>query len=173
MTFDVFDYTYNGIEFSVLFDIGSKPYFRIIFIKKRTELFLILDIKNGYYLDAFLGDKLDILKRMLEIHGGRVEFSTNVFFSKFNEKIPSTISRKELKLITISKIYKCEESEKVYIKYLQPWDEYPWLKKNVSPENREKTRVLYPEIYENIKEKNVSVFYTDRPKESTRKGFRI
>jgi len=31
-------------------------------------------------------------------------------------------------------------------------------------ENREKTRLLYPEIYEKIKDKNISVFYTDKEK---------
>ena len=39
---------------------------------------------------------------------------------------------------------------------MRNWDEYPELGKHVTKENREKTRLLYPEIYERIKEKNIS-----------------
>lgn len=44
------------------------------------------------------------------------------------------------------------------------WDKYPELGKHATKENREKTRLLYPEIYEKIKDKNISVFYTDKEK---------
>jgi len=49
---------------------------------------------------------------------------------------------------------------------LRDWDKYPKLCKNVSTKNREKTRLLYPDIYETIKDKNISVFYTDKNPES-------
>ena len=46
-TYDVFDYNHNGIEFSVMFDVNCVPY-KLIFIKKRSTQYLILDIITGY-----------------------------------------------------------------------------------------------------------------------------
>lgn len=161
MTFDVFDYLHNGIEFSVLFDIASKPFYKLVFIKKRSDLHLIFDVKTDYYINTFLGEKLAILLQMLELTNGMTAFSTNKFFEEFNNKIPPIVSKKQIQRASISKIYKCEESDKIYIKEMRNWDKYPLLGKNVTEENREKTRLLYPDIYEEIKDKNVSVFYTN------------
>ena len=158
-TYDVFDYTHNGIEFSVMFDVNEP--FKLTFIKKRSALYLILDVSTDYEINTYLGDKLQILKDMLELKDGTTKFSTNKFFEEFNQRIPHAISNREISKSTLSRVYNCEESEKIYIKELRDWDKYPHLEKHATPENREKTRLLYPEIYENIKDKNISVFYTD------------
>lgn len=160
-TYDVFDYVHNGIEFSVMFDVNCQP-FKLTFIKKRSTLYLILDVQAGYQINTYLGEKLQILRDMLELKDGKTKFSTNQFFEEFNLKIPKVISEKKISKATLSRVYHCEESEKVYIRELRDWDKYPLLEKHATPENREKTRLLYPEIYENIKNKNISVFYTDK-----------
>ena len=163
-TYDVFDYVHNGIEFSIMFDVNCQP-FKLIFIKKKSLLYLILDVTVGYQINTYLGDKLQILKDMLELKNGKRQFSTNKFFEEFNNKIPFVISEKKLSKAVLSRIYNCEESEKIYIRELRNWDQYPSLGKHVTFENREKTRLLYPEIYECIKNKNISVFYTDKEKQ--------
>ncbi|WP_353050273.1 DUF6037 family protein [Bacillus sp. ISL-47] len=66
---------------------------------------------------------------------------------------------------TIAAIYQFEEKDKVYIKEIRNWDNYPHLNKSCSLENKEKTRLLYPDLYEEIKDKNISVFYTDKKRE--------
>lgn len=167
-TYDVFDYKHNNIDFSVLFDIQSEPNYTLIFIKKKSDLFLELKIATDFSLNTYLGDKLAILLKMLELSYGRTRFSTSEFFKEFNEKIPKTISQKFLSKTTLTKIYQCEEANNVYIKELRDWTQYPLLNKSVRPENREKTRLLYPEIYESIKDKNISVFYTDKPSKKQR-----
>lgn len=95
-------------------------------------------------------------------HNGKVTFSTNNFFEEFNANIPHAISKKTISPSTLSKIYECEEGDKIYFDDIRCWNKYPLLKKNVTPKNREKTRLLYPKIYEDIKDKNISVFYTDK-----------
>lgn len=160
-TYDVFDYIHNGVEFSVMFDVNCEP-FKLTFIKKRSTLYLILDVLAGYKINTYLGDKLKILKDMLELKDGKTKFSTNKFFEEFNQRIPHGISNEKISKSTLSKIYNCEESEKLYIKRLVDWDKHPKSGKNATSENHEKTRLLYPEIYERIKGKNVSVFYTDK-----------
>lgn len=162
-TYDVFDYNHNGIEFSVMFDVNCVPY-KLIFIKKRSTQYLILDIITGYQINTYLGEQLQVLKNMLELKNGKTKFSTNQFFDEFNQKIPHTIQNKKISKTTISRIYHCEESEKIYICELRDWDKYPELGKHATKENREKTRLLYPDMYEEIKDKNISVFYTDKPK---------
>ena len=163
MTYDIFDYSHNGIQFNILFDINCIP-FKLIFIKKNSGQYLILDVSADYQLNTYLGEKLKILKDMLELKNGKSKFSTNQFFEEFNKKIPHTIQNQKLSKVTISHVYHCEESEKVYIRELRNWDKYPELGKHATKENKEKTRLLYPDIYEEIKDKNVSVFYTDKEK---------
>ncbi|KAF6578402.1 hypothetical protein G9G54_14115 [Paenibacillus sp. EKM212P] len=162
-TYDVFDYRHNNIEFSVLFDIQTQPDYTLLFIKKKSDLFLELKISSDFRLNTYLGNKLAILLKMLELSNGSNRFSTSEFFKEFNEKIPKTISQKSVSKKTLTKIYKCEEADNVFIKELRDWDQYPLLNKTVSVENREKTRLLYPDVHESIKDKNISVFYTDKP----------
>ncbi len=162
-TYDVSDYSHNGIQFNILFDVNCIP-FKLIFIKKNSGQYLILDVLAGYQLNTYLGKKLKILKDMLELKNGKSKFSTNQFFEEFNKKIPHTIQNKKLSKATISHVYHCEENEKIYIRELRNWDKYPELGKHATKENKEKTRLLYPDIYEEIKDKNISVFYTDKEK---------
>ena len=61
MTYDVFDYSHNGIQFNILFDVNCIP-FKLIFIKKNSGQYLILDVLAGYQLDTYLDEKLKILK---------------------------------------------------------------------------------------------------------------
>lgn len=159
-TYDVFDYTHNKIEFSVMFDVGSNP-FKLVFVKKKTSLYLILDVSDDYQINTYLGDKLQVLKDMLELKRGKTPFSTNKFFEEFNKKIPKHVQNRAISRTVLCNAYKCEEKEKTNIQKLMDWDDYPHLNKHASPENHEKTRLLYPEIYEQIKGKNISVFYTD------------
>ena len=47
ITYDVFDYSHNGIQFNILFDVNCIP-FKLIFIKKKSVQYLILDVMAGY-----------------------------------------------------------------------------------------------------------------------------
>ncbi|MBG9445297.1 DUF6037 family protein [Cytobacillus firmus] len=166
LTYDVFDFTKNNIDFNVLFDINSTP-FKLIMIKKRSSDYIIIDVHNGFKINPHLSrDKYDTLVSMLGLQFKKGNpFSTKEFFEELNQKIPSNISRKNISRNTIFTIYQCEEKDKVYIKEIRNWDTYPHLNKSCSPENKEKTRLLYPDLYEEIKDKNISVFYTDKKRE--------
>ena len=107
-TYDVFDYSHNGIQFSVMFDVDCIP-FKLILVKKRSTQYLILDVMAGYQINTYLGEKLQLLKDMLELKNGKTKFSTNQFFEEFNKKIPHTIQNKKISKSTISRVYHCEE----------------------------------------------------------------
>lgn len=131
----------------------------MLFSMKRLDYLLRREID-----DPMLKTKdYETLISMLELKFQKGNpFSTKAFFEELNIKIPSKIQVIE-KLI-ISKVYQCEEAEKVYIKDIRDWNKYPYINKKCSKENKEKTRLLYPELYDFIKDKNISVFYTDNKK---------
>lgn len=58
-TYDVFDYSHNGIQFSVMFDVDCIP-FKLILVKKRSTQYLILDVMAGYQINTYL-DQLVIV----------------------------------------------------------------------------------------------------------------
>ncbi|MCM3654151.1 DUF6037 family protein [Metabacillus litoralis] len=173
LTYDVFDFTKNNVSFNILFDINPKPY-KLIILKKRSSLFIKLDVNYGFVINPHLSiNDYKTLISMLELKFQTGSpFSTKVFFEELNRNIPSEITKKVVEKRTLSKIYNCEEEEKVYIKEIRDWSKYPHLNKSCSPENKEKTRLLYPELYEEIKDKNISVFYTQHTNESN-KNWRI
>lgn len=166
LTYDVFDFTKNNISFNVLFDINSTP-FKLIIIKKRSSEYIKIDVLNGFTINPQLNsEQYNTLVSMLELRYQEGNpFSTITFFEELNQGIPATISKIEIGKNTIATIYQCEEAEKVLIREIRDWDKYPHLNKTCSAENKEKTRILYPEIYEQIKDKNISVFYTNKKEE--------
>ncbi len=165
LTHDTFEYVNNRIRFDVFFDIGTVP-FKLVFIKQRSDLFLILKVKKGFELETFLSlDDLNILKQMLEITKGKSQFSTTAFFREFNSSIPITVSKRTISKRIISRIYQCEDEDRIYIKTTIDWVKLPNSGRHVSCANREKTRLLYPDIYECFKDKDISVVYTANPHE--------
>ena len=65
MTYDVLiilTMVYNF--FNILFDVNCTP-FKLIFIKKNSGQYLILDVLAGYQLNTYLGEKLKSIKDML------------------------------------------------------------------------------------------------------------
>ncbi|MEG0824002.1 MAG: DUF6037 family protein [Erysipelotrichaceae bacterium] len=164
-TYGVFDYTHNSIDFNILFDIVKIP-FKLYLIKKNNGESIDLDVDSEYRIDTYLGDRLKTLRSMLELSNGKSSFKTNDFFNEFNKKIPSQLSQCPIKQIYLQSIYNYEDSELVYFKCLIDWDKNTVSNKHFTAANREKTRILYPQIYEYIKDKNISVVYTDQESES-------
>lgn len=165
LTYTIFDYRHNKIELIALFDIGVDP-FRLLLIKKGTQLTLSLNVKYGFILDIFLSsENFERLKEILEIPKmpkGEFSFKTSKFFKEFNEKIPSTLPEytqsPELKQILARHYNSQEEEKKIYVLGMIDWTTK--TKGSYTKENREKTRILYPEIYQAIKDKNISIKYT-------------
>lgn len=165
-TYDVFDFTKNTIAFNILFDINTAP-FKLIIFKKRSSEYIKVDVTHGFNVHPHLSkENYDKLMNMLELQYKKGNpFSTKVFFEELNQKIPLKVSRKSIGIQKLSYIYECEEADKIYIKEIRNWDNYPHLNKSCSHKNKEKTRLLYPEVYEQIKDKNISIFYTDKKRE--------
>jgi Family of unknown function (DUF6037) len=150
---------------SFLFDINSEPY-KLIIVKKRSSLFIKVDVTYGFVINPILNrNDYNTLIEMLELTFQKGSpFLTKEFFDELNSHIPSKITNIPVDKLVIARIYDCEEKDKVYIKEIRDWSKYPHLNKSCSKENKEKTRLLYPDLYKEIKNKNISVFYTNQQK---------
>ncbi|MBZ7954980.1 hypothetical protein H2270_01225 [Campylobacter sp. RM17709] len=169
MVYCIFNYVHNKVELEIMFDIGSEI-FKLLIIKKYSNITLLLDISKGFILDIFLSkEKYQILLDILDIKsGGNNPFSTKKFFLELNNAIPPFAKQYNLDnnlRYKISQANQLEEANLIYVKGLIDWNKVN-SNKHVTVRNREKTKYLYPDIFELIKDKNISVVYTNDEKYS-------
>ncbi|HEF1622227.1 TPA: hypothetical protein R8T64_000118 [Campylobacter lari] len=164
VTYCIFNYTHNRVELEIMFDINPKP-FKLLIIKKYSNKTLLLDILNGFKLDIFLSkEKYQILLDILDIKGAdTTPFSTKKFFEELNSAIPHQVIQYNLNnnlRYIISQVNNFDEANLVYIKCLKDWSKNK-NNRHVTEKNRKKTKYLYPDVFEIIKDKNISVVYTN------------
>ena len=164
VTYAIFDYKHNRIQLAILFDIKTTP-FSLLLVKKHSNQNLSFDVKKGFCIDLLLSsERYECLRRMLEIPSGSTNrFRPSEFFRELNAKIPSHIPQYKLDdsvrmAIAYSKNF--EDKDKIFVRGLIDWDKIR-NGKTYTRTNREKTRILYPNIYDKIKDKNISVSYTN------------
>jgi len=88
-----------------------------------------------------------------------INFLLKLFFNEFNNNIPEYYFR-EKKEKELLKYYESniEERDKLYFDCFIEWSKTNSSKK-VSEKNLEKTRILYPELYEKCVRENISIRY--------------
>ncbi len=160
-TYTTFKFIKNKIEFDIFYDIGRTPH-RLGFILIRSDFSMWIDVTNGFNISTYI--EKSTLKKLYDILGITSDptnkFSTNSFFAEFNSKIPTIYkaTEKEICEYVAKNEYKIENPDNLY--YLR---EMPWYQNQKrSLKNSEKTMVLYPELWETIKNNlHVSIGYTD------------
>lgn len=166
-TYCVFTYTKNNIDFDVFFDIGCDP-FKLGFLIIKSEFQLWIDVHKGFIINTKLHQKdyLNLINILGIKYDPTNKFSTNQFFEEFNNRIPTNFRKKNkndlIKLIR--RAYEIEDDDKIYYKGLIDWDKS--TTRNRRYKNLEKTRLLYPGLYNQIKNRNISVIYTANKNES-------
>lgn len=160
-TYGVFDFKTNGVNFNIYFDIGKTP-FRLGFLPIGSNIQIWLDVKQGFEIDYNLPQKdyYNLIKLLNLKTDKKNPFLPFNFFKQFDSIIPDNIkSLTECDRIEITKkITQIEEAEKTKYDGLIEWGKGNSGKKR-SPENLEKTRLLLPDTYNEIKDKNISVRY--------------
>lgn len=161
-TYCVFKFNKNKIEFDIFFDIGTNP-FRLGFLLIESNFELWLDVQQGFRISTML--EREKLKELRELLGLKFDpnnpFSTKSFFEEFNSKIPNTPPhyKKEQRDRIVLYSFSIEEPDKLYYAGIIEWDKMQSGRKR-SFENLEKTRLLFPELYRQIRDRNVSVRYS-------------
>jgi len=163
--FQTFCINYNNIEADCIFSIQDKP-FEIIFIRKSEAQVLKVKIKKGFILD--IKSKFSEFYNFFNIKHGKGNFSLIGFLDYLSIRIPHNVqklSRNERYLIY--KSVEVEDSKKIYYLSLTNWDKVNQGKvKKIgsrSSKNLAKTQLLFPDIYESIKNKNISINYSAKP----------
>lgn len=158
-TYALFDFKINKVLFHVFFDISTSP-FKLGFIVLNERFNLWIDVWNGFRINPFIepGKFKELVKLMKLNSNPNKRFSTSDFFREFNDKVPSSYLKpsKSVLVRIVTSQYTIEDENKIYYLGLRVWEN-----RLRTFENSEKTRLLYPEIYERIKYRNnISVCYT-------------
>lgn len=162
-TYYIFPFEKNGVKFEILFNIIETP-FELHFLQKLSNFSFKVNVDKGFEINPNL-DKVDY-KNLCNALGLKYDannkFSTYSFFQEFNNLIPNYKKRRIVEH-ELLQFYKSnfEESDKIYYLSKKEWNKYEG-EKNVSKANLEKTKILYPELYNYCKRENVSILYTSK-----------
>ena len=153
-TYGVFDFTYNGVTIDIFFDLGKTP-FAMGLLPRGTNFNIWFEVKQGFRIRNSLSPaEYYGLVEVLGIQRDPInKFSVNKFLSFVNEQIPAECPRlnnSERQLIA-QRVTTLEEGDKLIYDHLIDWSNGSTGNKR-SSKNSEKTRLLRPDIYENIKD---------------------
>ena len=170
-----FEFQYNEILTDVIFDTRNSESWEIIFMKVGIGKTLTIPIKLGYKFTIDTSKKYQEFISFFNIKNSNGKFSIKSFKDYFNENISD-----EYKLSdnTRKKIIKYDridtDSEGIYPISLKNWElihaknnKLPKDKFHRSSKNLAKTKQLYPDLYEAIKDKDISVNYSTEIGEHT------
>lgn len=164
---ETFDYSYNNQDCSVIFYPDYTNGFYLVFFKKKNASKLKLPIKKGYDL-ILLGQDFTNFWNFFEIGAEKGKFKIKDFYEHLNKKIPTVATKiNSNDRMLIQKTIPIDDEENIFFKNLINWEKAriknPNLNKGRDPKNLEKTKILYPNIYEEIKNFDISVAYTNSP----------
>lgn len=159
-----FIHEYNGIRSNVIFDTRK---WILIFIKQGLGDTLTLKVQKGFKF-TIEGDKE--YRRFIAyfgISGGKGKFSIADFVNHFSRQIPTKYIITDNVRQTIVNYDRLDSnSDGIYPIGVKNWDvihaQNPSLPKDKyhrTKENLLKTKELYPEIYELIKDKDITIIY--------------
>lgn len=161
----IFEFVKNKVVFEVLFDIYYSP-FILHFLEKDSDFSFNIYVEQGFKISPLL--KTNLYSRLCDIlnlkYNPNNPFSPKSFFEEFNHKIPNFKLRekKERELLPYYK-NQIEDSKNLFYGGTLPWNKID-NGKNLTPKNLEKTRILYPELYEWCRRENVSIRYVRNKK---------
>lgn len=160
-TYYLFSFTKNNIRFEILFDIFQST-FQLHFLQKENNFSFCIIVEKGFIINEYINK--ETYKKLCEVLKLKFDkdnpFSTKFFFEEFNSKIPKyqTREKKEREILPFYQ-NNIEESEKLYYDGTIEWNKIK-NGKGVTIKNLEKTRILYPELYNWCKRENISIRYT-------------
>ncbi|MBF7090448.1 hypothetical protein IUY40_02670 [Flavobacterium sp. ALJ2] len=167
-TYTFFPFIANGVNFDIFFDINKSP-FKLVFLALNSNFQLSLDVLPGFLINNNLPknrfyELVKLLNLKKDINN---PFSTTNFFKQFDNQIPQNLIKidKQHANSLILKVYSdIEEKDKIYYLRMKDWNDSDneWHR---TSKNLEKTRLLYPDLYSLIVDKDISIYYTSDAKQ--------
>ncbi len=159
-TYFIFPFCKNEVTFEVLFDIFKSP-FELHFLQRDNNFSFRINVEKGFIINTTIEKSIySNLCRVLNLKYDPLnKFTPSAFFEEFNDKIPLYSTRQKRKNeLLVYYVSDIEGSDKLLFDGFLEWEKLKNGKK-VSIKNLEKTRILYPELYEKCKRENISIRY--------------
>ena len=160
----IFDCSYNEVPFSMLITTDEQDVISLYFIKVGTREELSFDIDNNFSINTYVDDLYSKLIEFFNIqYNDNHCFRPFEFFLYIDRNAKLRPFNKTLSRFDTTKIYKLNNPDAVYYHSMVNWDNTS-SKKHFSKENRDKVKKLLPQLFEHIKDKNISVRFTNQSK---------
>lgn len=160
---DKFSFTYNEVEFEVIFLINRDPYELLFGVIDRNFSF-ILYLDKEFKLSTLPDQTFYELCRILNLKPGKETFTSFKFLKFFSDHLPARYSGNKIEPHEIA-LYKSKEVPESHKIYFHGWRTYG-PDSVYSAQNFEKTReFLGEEAYQFCKRNNISSRWSDEPKE--------
>ncbi|EMF0110316.1 DUF6037 family protein [Enterococcus mundtii] len=165
-TVGIFDFSYNNKKYTLLFTyINKQDQAEIFFTKVGTQSTLSLPISQKFSINTFFDKQtyknLRLFFEVPYVLDGPpfrpIELFQTIDSGLKFKSIDKTTSREER-----SSLYRVPNPHAIYYNYMIDWDLHKG-DKHYSQFNRQKVQVLIPELYERIRNRNISVFFQDEP----------
>jgi len=160
LSYCVFAFSVNNVEFDIFYDVGVTPN-KIGFLPIGDNRQLWLNVRRGFFIDDGLSkDQYYTLVNILGLERDPDnKFKPANFFNDFNNRIPEAYRQlnKRERATIVGRAYEVEEHLKTVYIGERDWDNKLGIPNKRSAENLEKTRLLYPDLYNRIKDKNISI----------------
>jgi hypothetical protein len=172
-----FEHGYNAILSDVIFDTRCSDGWKLIFIKRIDGSVLEIEIHRGYRFTIEGNIAYNQFREYFGIGGSKGVFSIKEFIGHLSVQVPSEYLISDEKRKSILRYDRLDnESDGIYPIGITNW-EIVHAKNNKLPEdkyhrtskNLAKTKELYPDIYEAIKNLDITIIYGTEPGEKTSK----
>lgn len=160
--YTTFKFTFNQINCDVIFDIAKSENYEITLVKTSENNF---DTFSFTVYNPSLKVFIDLkgIKNFFNIPYGKTFFDINNFLNKLNQSIPKKLNSSESEARTlVAKINNVPDSHKIYYKDLKNWEQSNSGNHRTN-KNLQKVKILLPDLYEKIKDKDISVNFTAEP----------
>ncbi|KJD43877.1 DUF6037 family protein [Paenibacillus terrae] len=170
-----FEHKYNNIISDAIFDTRDSSGWSLTFIKRVRGNVLCIPIQKGYRF-AIIGDKeYNAFIEYFGIGSGKGQFSIKEFVDYLDKQIPAEYRLSDNKRKVILKYNKLDnDSDGIYPVGVKNWGviharnpELPEDKYHRTAKNLLKTKELYPDIYNAIKDIDITIIYGKHPGENT------
>ncbi|HEM6099515.1 TPA: hypothetical protein U2B91_001179 [Streptococcus suis] len=163
-----FIHVYNGVESDVIFDTRT---WVLSFIKQRLGDTLTLSVQKGFKFTVEGNSEYSKFIAYFGISGGRGKFSIADFVDNFSNQVPTQYIITDNTRQTIISYDRLDSGgDGIYPIGIKNWDvihaknpNLPKDKNHRTKENLLKTKELYPNIYDIIKDKDITVLYSRKP----------
>ncbi len=168
-----FSHSYNEINSEVIFD--TRNAWKLVFMKKGYGDVLEIPIEIGYLFTIRGNEAYKKFINYFGVSGKKGEFKMGEFIAHFKKFVPDKYVLDDSRRDTILSYDKIDgKSDGKYPIRVINWEvvhaKNPTLddeKYHRSPENLEKTRELYPELYSKTKDMDLTIVYGLQPEEKT------